>query len=112
MAILQILVCTILTPKGSCQRHSKIAEAQNLEKVFQYNIEMLYILTFHVLSMFSAKKKQFCARFCMFWGTFQAISRPEQLKFKTPGFPGFQVLLGTLQYICGQNVEINRIIQY
>ncbi len=30
--ILQVLVQTILAPKGRCQRHSKIVGAQNLEK--------------------------------------------------------------------------------
>ncbi len=63
---------------------------------------MLYILTFQVLSMFSAPFLVL-SRFHTFLvggggggGKFQAIFRPGQTKFKSPGFPGFQVLLGTL----------------
>ncbi len=44
IAILQILVQTSVAPKGRCQKHSKIVEAQNLKtKLFQYKIKMLYI---------------------------------------------------------------------
>ncbi len=38
----------------------------------------------------------FCPGFLTFWDKFQAISRPGQMILKSPGFPGFQVLLGTL----------------
>ncbi len=37
------------------------------------------------------------SRCSYFVGKFQAISRPGQIIFKSPGFPGFQVPLGTLQ---------------
>ncbi len=50
---------------------------------------MLYILTFQVLSRVSAKKKKICPGFVTFWDQFQAISRPGQIIFKSPGFPGF-----------------------
>ncbi len=33
----------------------------------------------------------FCPGFLTFWDKFQAISRPGQLKFKSPAFPGFRV---------------------
>ncbi len=56
---------------------------------FQYNIEMMYILTFQVLSRFSAKFFLFCSGFLTFGDKFQAISRPGQIIFKSPGFPGF-----------------------
>ncbi len=48
---------------------------------------MLYILTFQILSMFSAKF-YVLSRFLMFWDKFQAISGPGQIKCKSPGFPG------------------------
>ncbi len=45
----------ILAPKGRHQRHSKIVGVQNFKTLFHYNIEMLCILTFQVLSRFSIK---------------------------------------------------------
>ncbi len=67
----------------------------------QYNIEMLYILTFQVLSMFSAKlcfllNVLFCPGFLTFWDKFQVISGPGQIIFKSAGCPGFKDVLGTL----------------
>ncbi len=56
----------------------------------QYNIELLHILKFQVLSRFSAK----CLIFSRFAHVldikFQAISGPGEIKFKSPGFAGFQ----------------------
>ncbi len=62
-------------------------EYKTWKKIFQYNIQMLYILTFQILSRFSAK---FLVLFRIsdFWDNFQAISRPGQIIFKSPGFPG------------------------
>ncbi len=54
---------------------------------------MLYILTFQVLFRVSAKFLVL-SRFSDFCDKFQAISRPGQILFKSPGFPGFQ---GTLK---------------
>ncbi len=55
-----------------------------MENIAQYNIDILYILTFQVLSRFSC-----LARFSHFRDKFQAISGSGQIKFKSPGFPGF-----------------------
>ncbi len=89
MAIFQVFVWAIFTPKGRHQRHSKIAGAQNLEKKgSQYNIEMLYILTFQVLSMFSAKCLVL-SRFSHFWGEIYRLCLDlDRKKIKFPGFPG------------------------
>ncbi len=56
---------TILAPKGRRQRQSKIIGVQKWKQMSQYNIEM-YILTFQVLSIFSANF--FCPGFGTFWG--------------------------------------------
>ncbi len=60
-----------------------------METLSQHNIEILYI------SRFSAKFL-FCPGFLSYWDKFQAISKPGQIKFKSPDFPAFQVPLGTL----------------
>ncbi len=38
----------------------------------------------------------FCPGFLTFWDKFHALSGPGQMKFKSPGFPDFQIPLGTL----------------
>ncbi len=49
----------------------------------------LYILTVHVLSMFSAQFFFYMSRlFFTALGKFQAISWPGLIKLKSPGFPG------------------------
>ncbi len=55
----------ILALKVRHQWHYKIAGAQTWIQLFDYNIEMLYILTFQVLSMFSTKV---LSTFLHFWG--------------------------------------------
>ncbi len=50
-----MLLSDHVAPKGGNQSHSKTERLQNMEAFFfQYNIEMLRILTFLILSMFSA----------------------------------------------------------
>ncbi len=65
----------------------KLQELKTWKILSQYNTEMLYILTFQVLSMFSAKCLVL-SRFSHFWDKFQAISGGGQIKLKSPGFPG------------------------
>ncbi len=74
---------TILTPKD---RHQKSTKNER-NKLSQYNINILHILTFQVLSRFSANFLVL-SRFSHFWAKFQAISGPGQIKFKSPGIPG------------------------
>ncbi len=57
----------------------------------QYNSEMLYILTFQVVWLFLLN-----FLFCPGFLNFQAISGPAQIQLQSPGFPGFQITLGTL----------------
>ncbi len=59
---------------------------------------MLYILTFQVLSSIFFLNFLLCPGFLTFLDKFQTISGPGQRNFKSPGFPGFQVPLGTLIY--------------
>ncbi len=88
-AILQVILHTIFALKCRCQRCSKNTR-KTWKTLSQYNIEnieMLYILTFQVLSRFSAKF-HVLSKFSYFLSRFQAISRPGQIIFKSPGFPG------------------------
>ncbi len=59
--------------KGRHKRHSKIAGAQSWENI-EYNIEILYVLTLQVLSMYSAKCLVLSRFFTISGGKFQAIS--------------------------------------
>ncbi len=78
----------------------RLQKHKTWNKLFQYNIQMLYILSFQVLFIFPTKVLVLF-RFSHFYfggerGKFQPISGPGQIKFKSSGFPGFQVPLGTL----------------
>ncbi len=66
----------------------KLQEYKICKKPFQQNIEMLYILTSRFYPGFLLNLL-FCPGFLMFWNKFQAISGPGQIKFQSPGFPGF-----------------------
>ncbi len=81
------------TKKADAKGVLRAQEYKTWKKLFKYNIEMLYILKFQVLSMFSAK--------------FLILSRFSHLLGQIPGYfwnmdrknsnlQVFQVLLGTL----------------
>ncbi len=82
--IIQVIVQTIFAPKGIYTKGIlNLQQSKTWKKLSQYNIEIWYILTFQVLS------KLFCPGFLTFWDKFQPISGNGQIKFKSPGFPGF-----------------------
>ncbi len=70
----QVIVQTMLAPKpkGRHQRRPNSQEYKNWKQLLQYNIEILYILTFQVLSRFSAK--------CL------ALSRISHILGQIPGY--------------------------
>ncbi len=85
--IFQVFVWAILTLKGRCQWHSKIADAQKLDKIVSiYRFYLCFLL--NVL---------FLSRFWHFWGQIPGYfwTWTDNIQI-FPSFPGFQVPLGTL----------------